>query len=561
MDSLETAIRLHRQGRADQAEQAYREILAVDPNHAGALHLLAVIRHQEGRHEEALALMGRAIAINSGKAVYHNNYGAVLMSLQRFAEARRSFATALKLSPQYADALANLGLALAAWQEGEKNTPSPPAPLPEGEGSKQPSPPARLPEGEGSEACYRCALAIDPRHRDARKRLANLLHELGKSDEAVGVLQTACAAFPTAAAWVELGDLCMRIGHAEDAKEAYRKAVELEPNHAAAHFKLGQALDELRDMAAAERCFDRAAQLRSDKPWWRLARRFARRSCLEAMWRLSNTARGWREALSEFKSDLPSPPAPLPVVEGRIAPSPPALLPEVEGSTKADGTGTLPATFSDILEAGAFPTFGLSYLGRKTRRLKEQFAAVYEPYFRDQPRGKGDSPIFADTKIGTVPRRRIGFLVTRRHEGIFARCMSGLLRYLNRDRFEIVVLAPRASVEPLKRHLWNDRLRYVPFADSFLAAALKVREAACDLLYYWEVGSDALNYFLPFARLAPVQCTSHGSLTTTGVPAIDYFFSSSLIESEDAVEHYSERLWQSRTLLMCQERLPPVSPA
>jgi protein O-GlcNAc transferase len=98
-------------------------------------------------------------------------------------------------------------------------------------------------------------------------------------------------------------------------------------------------------------------------------------------------------------------------------------------------------------------------------------------------------------------------------------------------------------------------------ADSFSSAVRQVREAACDLLYYWEVGSDAMNYFLPFARLAPVQCTSHGSLTTTGVPAIDYFYSSSLIESENSGEHYSERLWRSRTLLMCQQRLRPVSPA
>ncbi len=113
----------------------------------------------------------------------------------------------------------------------------------------------------------------------------------------------------------------------------------------------------------------------------------------------------------------------------------------------------------------------------------------------------------------------------------------------------------------MQKRLACEHLHYVPIADTFRDAVRQVREAACDLLYYWEVGSDAMNYFLPFAQLAPVQCTSHGSLTTTGVPAVDYFFSSSLIETEGAAGHYSERLWQSRALLMCQERLPPVSPA
>ena len=30
-----------------------------------------------------------------------------------------------------------------------------------------------------------------------------------------------------------------------------------------------------------------------------------------------------------------------------------------------------------------------------------------------------------------------------------------------------------------------------------------------------------MNYFLPFARLAPVQCTGWGSTITSGVPAVD----------------------------------------
>jgi hypothetical protein len=39
-----------------------------------------------------------------------------------------------------------------------------------------------------------------------------------------------------------------------------------------------------------------------------------------------------------------------------------------------------------------------------------------------------------------------------------------------------------------------------------------VRETACDLIYYWKVGTDALNYFLPFGRLAPVQCTGWATM-------------------------------------------------
>ena len=148
-------------------------------------------------------------------------------------------------------------------------------------------------------------------------------------------------------------------------------------------------------------------------------------------------------------------------------------------------------------------------------------------------------------------RARIGFLVTRRHEGIFLRCMGGILRNLDAEQFEPVILCSRASVEPLRAGIRREGLRFVPFGDSFNQAVRAIREAACDLIYYWEVGSDALNYFLPFARLAAVQCTSHGSLTTTGTRAIDYFISSELIERPSPLAPLPEG--EGRFLLMFVE--------
>ena len=76
-----------------------------------ALHLLGVIRQQQGRHAEACELIGRAIEADPGKAVYRNNYGAALLSLDRPDEAEASFRRALGIRPRYADAWANLGMA------------------------------------------------------------------------------------------------------------------------------------------------------------------------------------------------------------------------------------------------------------------------------------------------------------------------------------------------------------------------------------------------------------------------------------------------------------------
>ena len=81
-----------------------------------------------------------------------------------------------------------------------------------------------------------------------------------------------------------------------------------------------------------------------------------------------------------------------------------------------------------------------------------------------------------------------------------------------------------------------------------------IREAQCDLIYYWEVGTDAINYFLPFFGLAPVQCTSWGVQVTSGIAQINYYLSSELVEPPDANNHYTETLLLAKTLLTYQYR-------
>jgi predicted O-linked N-acetylglucosamine transferase (SPINDLY family) len=89
-----------------------------------------------------------------------------------------------------------------------------------------------------------------------------------------------------------------------------------------------------------------------------------------------------------------------------------------------------------------------------------------------------------------------------------------------------------------------------------LEQAIEVVSAAnFDVLFYWEVGSDITNYFLPFFRAAPIQCTGWGVPVTSGIPQMDYFLSSKLVEPPEADRHYSEQLIQARTLLTWQERV------
>ena len=79
-EALAIAVQHHQAGRLQAAEQIYRQILAVEPNHADALHLLGVIAHQTGKHEVAVETIRRAIGLKGNVAAFHVNLGNALMT-------------------------------------------------------------------------------------------------------------------------------------------------------------------------------------------------------------------------------------------------------------------------------------------------------------------------------------------------------------------------------------------------------------------------------------------------------------------------------------------------
>ena len=67
------AMELHQTGQIGPAARLYQQILAQDEENADALHLLGVLRHQQGDHAQAVTLIGRAVAMRPNIAAFHAN--------------------------------------------------------------------------------------------------------------------------------------------------------------------------------------------------------------------------------------------------------------------------------------------------------------------------------------------------------------------------------------------------------------------------------------------------------------------------------------------------------
>jgi predicted O-linked N-acetylglucosamine transferase (SPINDLY family) len=192
---------------------------------------------------------------------------------------------------------------------------------------------------------------------------------------------------------------------------------------------------------------------------------------------------------------------------------------------------------------GFIPHFNLPHQGRSYKDIRAKFAHIFEPFFPQERPARQSRQ-----------RYRIGFLVFSGQEGGFLRDTAGILRQLDRKRFEVVVLCPGSLVDRCRQTIHSDDITFVPLRGTFEQIVGQARESDCDLVYHWKAGSDPWGYFMPFARLAPIQCTSYGTHGTSGIPAVDYFLSSRFVEPSDAEQYYSERLLCMNAVPTYQQR-------
>ena len=215
------------------------------------------------------------------------------------------------------------------------------------------------------------------------------------------------------------------------------------------------------------------------------------------------------------------------------------------------------SAINSLLRIGCIPPFQLAHQNVKDRGLREAFAnLVRRPC--DSVTSQAESLSFDDQRIvhsERTSRRKVGFVVTAKHESLFLRCMKQIIEGLNRDQFDVTIFGSSGAVESLSSQLNNSDTRFTILPLSFEKAIQLLKEEQQDILYFWEIGSDPLNYYLPFAKSAPVQCTSWGTLVTSGICDVDYYLSSVFVEPVDAESQYTETLIRFDSLLSAQPRL------
>ncbi len=268
--TLQHAAALHSQGQLGQAEKLYRAILAEVPAHFDAMHLLGVIALQTGHAQAAVELIGKATAINRKHPAAHLHMGNALLELQRNDEALASYERALKLKPDYAEALGNRGNvllilkradeALACHERALKLTPGDHE-LYNNRGNALQD----LNRPEEAMASYQRALALQPDYAEALSNYGNALLTLKRYDEALVTLDHAIALRPDFhQALFNRGNALLGLKRYADALASYDRAIALSPEFQQAIYNRGNALKELGQYDDALASFERAVAINPD---------------------------------------------------------------------------------------------------------------------------------------------------------------------------------------------------------------------------------------------------------------------------------------------------------
>ncbi len=280
---LDEANRHREAGRAGEAIDRYREVIATAPNVIEAYVELGALYHESAQYEEALEVFASglkrfpsdaallfnvaateaklerfddalahtdsAIKAGGGDVAIFSLRGTILRRLGRQAEAVDSFRKVTALDPRSARAHYNLGNVL--YELGRK---------------------------EEALASFREAIKLDKDFQPAHYNLGAVLFDLARFDEALQAYEIALGPVEKdfakgrevpsvhARAYLNLGAIFLKRQSWDRALDAYGKAARLDPSLAAAQYNVGFILYRLGRNDEAYKAYERAVKLDPSLP-------------------------------------------------------------------------------------------------------------------------------------------------------------------------------------------------------------------------------------------------------------------------------------------------------
>jgi len=326
---LDKALRLASKNKKnDQIEKAkdiYQDILKKFPKHKQALAALKLLSggtipvlqdpppnklnslinlYNQGQLKLALLHTSQLLESYPRSVILYNLSGASNAGLMQFDAAIKSYKQALKIKPDYVDALNNMGVAQNSQGDAEAAIQSYKSAIkikPDYADALNNMGVAQNSQGDAEAAIqsYKSAIKIKPDYAEAHNNMGKALNSKGDQVEAIksyaqaikanpayvdahnnmGLVQKDRSNFKLAIksfsqaikikpdyveAYNNMGNTFQDKGDLEDAINCYNKALSIQPDYSAAHFNMGIALNGKNDPEAAINSYEQALKIQPD---------------------------------------------------------------------------------------------------------------------------------------------------------------------------------------------------------------------------------------------------------------------------------------------------------
>ncbi len=493
-----------------EARRLLSGILTTEPEHAESLHLLGFIDVQDNAPESGAALILRAMTLAPGRAPHHNSLGLAWRLMGWPHASAREFRLGLSLRPDSAELhnnLATVSRDLGLIEESIKHYRRAVSLMP-GVADIWYNLANALPgcaRPEEIDACFRRAIDLSS-NGTARAAYGRWLMTQGRWEDAETWLQEAIGDDDRdAAALNNLGVARQELGRPGGAEAAWRRALHADPNFADAHYNLG-CLSHTEGRTYKAVTHHRAA-LAID-PLHGAARLAGCVAWLPILYRSEQEVILYRNRYMSALADLET----------------------------AAGDACIRRALAPVI--GASQPFFLPYQEQNDRSAQLIFGHLVTRVL-----AACETPVPLARRPGSGERIRVGIVSGFfRDHTIFKLFLEGWLTQLDRARFELIGFHTGSIRDRITDRAASLCDRFVHGLPSAAAWARAVAETSAHVLLYPECGIDPVAGGLAARRLAPVQCVAWGHPNTTGLPAIDYFVSSDLMEPSDADRLYTEQL-------------------
>src|ERR1051326_991479 len=198
-----------------------------------------------------------------------------------------------------------------------------------------------------------------------------------------------------------------------------------------------------------------------------------------------------------------------------------------------------PAACRQALEAVAgHVNFYLSYQGCDDLQLQEKCGKfvhrIVTANFPDWAR--------AVPMPGLDNRVRVGYVSAFFRNHSVSKTHLGWLREHNGSEFDVYAYYLGEKMDAVTAELHGCTKRFQHSLNSITDVCRAIRSDNLHVLVFLDLGMKPVMTQAASLRLAPIQCSTWGHPVTSGLPTVDYFLSSALMEPRNAHCHYTERL-------------------